>query len=428
MANKQAYKYKSFIDLKYKPSKTDVLCQYKISPARGFSFRECASMVAGESSVGTWTEVETMNARIGKMLTPKVFEIDSKKRRARIAYPIELFELGNLPEIMSSIGGNIFGMKSVKGLMWEDLTIRKKMLKSFKGPRFGIKGLRKKFKIKKRPFVGTIVKPKVGLQPGEHSKVAYESWKGGCDIVKDDENLTSQKFNEFKKRFLKTIKMLDKAEKETGERKAYLINCTAETKNMLKRIDFVEKNGGNYIMLDILTLGWAGLQTARDFTKLPIHAHRAGHAMVDRNPEHGMSMEVIAELARMVGVDTLHIGTAYGKMSGKKDEILHIEQEIEGPFTKKTKEHLGQKWYGVKPVLGVASGGVYPGIVPKIINFMGKDVVLQAGGGVHGHPLGTEAGARAMRQAVEASIKRESLKKYSKNSKELKIALEKWGE
>jgi ribulose-bisphosphate carboxylase large chain len=220
---------------------------------------------------------------------------------------------------------------------------------------------------------------------------------------------------------------LKKAEKETGEKKVYLANCTASVDEMIKRIKFVEKNNGNFIMLDILTLGWSALQKARETTKLPIHAHRAGHAMFDRIPYHGMSMEVIAQLARMVGVDTLHIGTAYGKMTGGKDEVLHIEEEIEKPFTKETKKYLGQKWHDVKPILGVASGGVYPGIVDKIVNFMGVDVVLQAGGGIHGHPEGTIVGAKAMRQAVDATLKKISLKKYAETHEELKKALEKWG-
>jgi len=59
---------------------------------------------------------------------------------------------------------------------------------------------------------------------------------------------------------------------------------------------------------------------------------------------------------------------------------------------------------------------------------MGKDVVLQAGGGIHGHPDGTIAGAKAMRQAVEASMKRIPLKQYAKTHEELKKALDKWGE
>jgi ribulose-bisphosphate carboxylase large chain len=429
----EAYKYKSFINLKYRPKKTDLVLQFRVFPSKEFNIKEAASMVAGESSVGTWTDVKTMNKEIGKILSPKVFSISSKKNRIKIAYPIELFELGNLPNILSSVGGNVYGMKSVEGLFWEDVNIPERMLKSFKGPRFGISGVRKYLKVYDRPLVGTIVKPKVGLTSEQHADIAYYSWLGGCDIVKDDENLGSQSFNNFYKRIKLTLRAMRRAEKKTGERKVYLANCTAETEEMKKRIKFVEDNGGNYIMLDILTLGWAALQTARNFTKLPIHAHRAGHAMFDRienkdKKGFGMSMEVIAQLARMVGVDTLHIGTAYGKMSGSKDEVLHIEEEMERRFTKETKNYLDQKWYNVKPVFGVASGGVYPGIVPEIMGFMGKDIVLQAGGGIHGHPFGTEAGARAMRQAVDATLKKISLKKYAKTHVELEEALEKWKE
>ncbi len=418
--------YDSFIDLKYKPKNTDVVCQFKITPARGYDFREVCSITAGESSVGTWTDISTINKKMQKKIAPKVFYLDKKNLRCRIAYPLDLFESSSVPDILSSIGGNIYGMKSVNGILWEDVRFPEKMIKQYKGPQFGIPGIRKYLKVYNRPLVGTIVKPKVGLNPKEHAKVAYDSWIGGCDIVKDDENLTSQTFNNFYKRIPLTLESCRKAEKETGEKKVYLANCTAPADEMVKRIKFVEANGGNYIMLDILTLGWSALQYARKITKLPIHAHRAGHAMFDRTPNHGMKMEVIAQFARMVGVDTLHIGTAYGKMTGGKDEVLHIEQEMEQQATKQTKENLSQKWYGLKPVFAVASGGVHPRIVDKIIEFMGNDVVIQAGGGIHGHPDGTVKGAIAMRQAVDATMKKISLKEYAKTHEELRKALEKW--
>ena len=36
--------------------------------------------------------------------------------------------------------------------------------------------------------------------------------------------------------------MKKRVEKETGEKKVYMVNCTAETEEMLRRIKFVEKN------------------------------------------------------------------------------------------------------------------------------------------------------------------------------------------
>ena len=51
--------------------------------------------------------------------------------------------------------------------------------------------------------------------------------------------------------------------------------------------------------------------------------------------------------------------------------------------------HARLKWYGLKPVLPVASGGLHPRLVPALLETFGNDVVLQAGGGIHGHPDGT---------------------------------------
>ncbi len=81
----------------------------------------------------------------------------------------------------------------------------------------------------------------------------------------------------------------------------------------------------------------------------------------------------------------------------------------------------------MKPVFAVCSGGVYPGVVPPLIKAMGNNIVIQAGGGCHGHPDGTKHGARAMRQAVEASMKGIDLEKYAEDHLELHKAIWKWG-
>ena len=62
------------------------------------------------------------------------------------------------------------------------------------------------------------------------------------------------------------------------------------------------------------------------------------------------------------------------------------------------------------------------------MEFFGKDFVIQAGGGIHGHTDGTIAGAKAMRQAVDATLKEISLDEYSKKHKELREALRIWSQ
>jgi ribulose-bisphosphate carboxylase large chain len=404
-------KYLDFIDLNYRPKETDLLCTFYVEP-EGIGLKEAAGGVAAESSVGTWTELTTEKPYV-KKLAAQVYSIEGNV--IKIAYPIELFEDGNMPNILSSVAGNVFGLKALRNLRLLDIVFPKALLEGFKGPQYGITGIRTLLKVPKRPLVGTIIKPKLGLNTADHAKVAYEAWLGGCDVVKDDENLSSQKFNPFDQRLIETLDARDKAQSETGERKVYMINVTAETNLMLKRAQEVVDQGGEYVMVDILTTGWAGLQTLREQNfKAVIHAHRAGHAAFTKNQYHGIAMKPIASVARVIGVDQLHVGTIVGKMSETKPEVLENIAACKG--------ELGR----LSPVLPVASGGLYPQLIPELLGYFGNDVVLQAGGGIHGHPEGTVKGAMAMRQAVDAVLAGKTLQEYAKDHKELAVALEHW--
>ncbi|MEM3439432.1 MAG: type III ribulose-bisphosphate carboxylase [Candidatus Bathyarchaeia archaeon] len=406
-------RYLDFVDLEYEPDETDLICAFRIEPD-GISMEEAAGAVAAESSIGTWTELGTERPYV-KRLAARVYKIEGDS--IEIAYPIELFEPGNMPNILSSIAGNVFGLRALRGIRLEDVRFPMGLLKGFRGPRYGIGGIREALRIRDRPLLGTIIKPKLGLRTEDHAQVAYEAWIGGCDIVKDDENLSSQAFNPFEERLLKTLEARDRAEGETGERKAYMVNITAEAGRMLERAEFVLGHGGEYVMVDVLTCGFAALQTLRERDlDLIIHGHRAGHAAMTRNPRHGISMRALAKALRAVGVDQLHIGTVVGKMFESKEEVAGNLEAL--------KEEMGH----LKPVMPVASGGLHPALVPAIIDFFGIDVVIQAGGGIHGHPRGTIEGARAMRQAIEAALGGVPLAEYAKAHGELRMALEAWGE
>ena len=333
----------------------------------------------------------------------------------RIAYPIELFEPGNMANILSSVAGNVFGLRALKNLRLNDLHLPRRLAKSFRGPKYGVAGIRRLLRIRDRPLVGTIIKPKLGLRTRDHAEVAYEAWAGGCDIVKDDENLSSQRFNPFKRRLVATLKARDKAEKETGERKVYMANVTAETDEMIRRAKYVERSGGEYAMVDILTCGFSALQTLRNRDlNLVLHAHRAGHAAFTKNPQHGINMRVIAKVTRIIGVDQLHVGTVVGKMYETREEVLENCQALRNEL------------YGLKTVLPVASGGLHPALVPDLVEIFGRDFVIQAGGGIHGHEDGTFSGAKAMRQAVDAAMKRIPLNEYAETHQELKKSLDTW--
>ncbi|WP_456475317.1 type III ribulose-bisphosphate carboxylase [Candidatus Pyrohabitans sp.] len=413
-----------YLDLSYKPGEDEVICKFYVEPSDDTTLEEVLDQLPAESSIGTWTDVATMEPSIVESLAAHTFRVEGNV--VYVSYPYEAFEHRNISQILSSIAGNIFGVKVIKHLRLLDVSFPKRLLRHYPGPAFGIEGIRGLLRVQDRPLLGTIIKPKMGLSPEKHALVAFNAWIGGCDIVKDDENLTDQGFNPFKKRVVLTLEKREKAERETGERKVYMANITAPTiDEMFERLEFVKDNGGEYVMLDVVIAGFTAVQTLR--SKNPgvvLHAHRAMHAALTRNPKHGIHMAVLSKVYRMLGMDQLHIGTIVGKMeSPRRDvlacrDILTLKKVPETPYT------LGQEWGDIKPTFPVASGGLHPGHVPALIEAFGRDVIIQMGGGVHGHPGGTIAGARAARAAIDAVVEGVPLAEHK--SRELQEALEKF--
>lgn len=427
------YMLKDYIDLEYKPSKKDFVCEYHIEPAQSVSFYDACSHMAGESSIDTWSDISTMSPQMAEELKPHIIFADEKQQTVKVAYTQDLFEIHSVPQILSAVAGNIFSMKLLDNLRLMDIAFPEDVIRAFHGPKYGMHGVKELLGVTDRPLVGTIVKPKVGLTSEKHAEVAYNALKGGCDLVKDDENLTDQKFNRFRSRAERTLKGSEKAESQTGERKMYICNITAPTcEEMLKRAGIIRELGGEYAMIDIIPAGWSALQSLREKNEdlnLVLHAHRCMHSAFTRNPRHGISMLVIAKLTRLIGLDQLHIGTVVGKMHGERDEVLALRDEcvLENVPANPHMHMLEQDWGSIGPVFPVASGGLEPTMVPELTKIFGKDAIMQFGGGIHAHPDGTAAGAAACRQAVDAALGGIPLEEYAKTHIELKAALDTWG-
>lgn len=405
--------YTDFVDLNYEPTENDIICHFTVKSS--LPIEESAGRVASESSVGTWTTLAELPDRIKKLMA-KVFRIEGN--RISVAYDVELFEEGNIPQFLSSVAGNIFGMRAIEALRFEDFEVPEDFARDYGGPQFGIDGVRELLNIYDRPLTATVPKPKVGFSSDEYAEIAYKSLLGGIDIIKDDENLTSQRFIRFEDRLKRVMRVIDKVEQETGEIKTYLVNVTAETYEMERRADLVADFGNEFVMIDFLTAGFSALQTLRDKCDevgLAIHTHRAMHGALTRYRDHGISLKVLTKLVRMVGVDNMHVGTGVGKMAGRRDEVVELIRICR------------DDWYHYKRVFPVSSGGLHPGLVPDVVELFGRDVIIQAGGGVHGHPNGSEGGAKALRQAIDSVIEGVSLEEYAESKKELRLALEKWG-
>ena len=94
--------YEDYIDTRYKPSKRDLICYFYMDTAKGVKLEHGIGAVAAESSTGTWTDLATIKPYMMKD-SAKVYSIQKIGKNAaniKIAYPNELFEEGNLQNIM----------------------------------------------------------------------------------------------------------------------------------------------------------------------------------------------------------------------------------------------------------------------------------------------------------------------------------------
>ncbi len=396
----------------------DAVAVYYFRPRNGISPEEAAKAISEEETTGTWTGITT-RAEYVRRLDGEVESVEPSEKgyMTRIRYPAEIFEPGNVPQYLSVVAGNLFGLAKLDAVRLLDIELPDDLV-PFRGPKFGIPGVRRIIGTTIRPHVGTIIKPKVGLNPRDTAEVAYQAAIGGIDLIKDDETLTDQQFCPLAERVPVVMARLEDARDETGHKVLYAVNVTTRPDQIADRARKVLSLGANMLMVDVFVAGLGALQALAENPniKVPIHVHRAMHAAFTRSPEHGIAMRPFARLFRMLGADQLHTGTVSGKMGSHPEETVRDNQVLRDPCC-----------FGLKPTFPVSSGGLHPGKVSKELGMLGCDIVLQAGGGVHGHPDGTAAGARAMRQAVDAFMAGVPPKDYAKTHFELDRALKLWG-
>jgi len=424
-------KQKAYVNLDLKDPKNGeyFLAVYHLVPNK-LNILQAAAEVAAESSTGTNFKVNTETA-FSREMNALVYKVDTKKNLVWIAYLWRIFDRnGNVQNILTYVVGNVLGMKELKALKLLDVWFPPEMLKKYDGPSYTLDDMRKYLNVYGRPILGTIIKPKIGLNDREYADVCYNFWVGGGDFVKNDEPQADQDFCPFEK-MVKNVKIaMDKAVKETGKKKVHSFNVSAaDFDTMIKRCELICKAGfekGSYaFLIDGITAGWMAVQTLRrKYPGVFIHFHRASHAAYTR-PENsfGFSVLVLSKFARLAGASGIHTGTAgVGKMSGSPGEDIIAAHNI---LNSKSKGYyFDQDWKSVKKCCPIISGGLNPTLLKPFITLMGNiDFITTMGAGCHAHPLGTKSGARALVQSCEAYKKKIDIKKYSKDHKELAEAI-----
>jgi 2,3-diketo-5-methylthiopentyl-1-phosphate enolase len=401
------------------------ICTYLAKvPTR--SIEKLALAIADEQTTGTWSKVGADSIEKSRKFGAKVVAIYEVPDAAadymsdeipmymvQIAYPVANFGT-SIPMIFSTLFGNISASGMVKFI---DCAFPKSYVKKFQGPQFGVQGLRDVLGVPDRPLVNAMIKPNIGWTPDEGAEIFYNAAKGGVDIIKDDELLPAdESFCPLKERVTKFIAKEKQVFEETGERTLYATNITDEVSKIKDNAKRALSYGANCLMLNVYTSGFSALKALTDDPEInvPVLAHIDFVGAMCGSTYTGINAALmIGKFVRLAGGDFQINGHPWGKFP--------VPEKI---FFRSFK-FFTQDWWNIKPMMYAASGGTTQLAVPKIIDAVGTDVILAAGGAVHGHPDGSEAGARSMRQAIDATLEGTSLPEYAKSHDELAKMLKK---
>ncbi|WP_373897588.1 RuBisCO large subunit C-terminal-like domain-containing protein [Haloimpatiens sp. FM7315] len=388
-----------------------------------------APVLAVEQSTGTWTPVPGETPEVRKKHVAKVtgvyevpdyeFEMpkDVKTRSyiIEIAYPI--VNIGSqIPMLLTTVVGNICMGGQIKLL---DIRFPEKFVKGFKGPKFGIKGVRKLLGVKDRPLLNNMTKPCTGYTPEVGVELFKAAALGGVDIVKDDELIANASFNSVEDR----VKLYMEAEKEIyekkGEKTLYTVNVTDSIPNIFENAKRAIDAGANAIMVNYIATGFPVLRALAEDPNInvPILAHMDVAGAYYMSPVHGIASSLIlGKLARLAGADIVVVPAPYGKAPILKHQFKNIAANLSFPM------------YDLKPTFPMPSGGITPLNVPQVMKDLGTEIIIGSGGGIHAHPQGPTAGGRAFRQAIDAAMVGMPMEEAVKQYPELAAAVKVWGD
>jgi ribulose 1,5-bisphosphate carboxylase large subunit-like protein len=313
----------------------------------------------------------------------------------KFAFPMANIDMhgDGVSQLLCHLMGGQMDIDNVVKCHLNDLVIPDHVIQMyFNMPKYGITGTRLKTGVVHTPLLGGIVKPKVVDKIDTLVAMVNEMIEGGVNFIKEDEIMA----NPFSCPLKTRVKTISKIIEQTNVVYTYCINGD----DVIDRAKQVFELGGRGIHVNF----WSGLGSYNAIRKLNmnmfIHFQKSGDKVLT-NPNHDFHIkwDVICYLAGIMGVDSIHAGMWGGYMSDNDyalDRTLSILRK--------------------RNVIPALSCGMHPGLIDAINEKFGVDYMANVGGALHGHPGGTKAGAKAMRQAIDKTY-----------GEEYTAAITKWG-
>jgi ribulose-bisphosphate carboxylase large chain len=369
-----------------------------------------AEALAGEQSSGTFVAVPGETLELKERFAARVERITRlesspqpalagtapaasyQRATIEVSWPVENFGC-NLPALLSTIQGNLYELSQLSGAKLLDVDLPESYVANFAGPRFGVEGTRRLAGVRDRPLVGTIIKPSVGLAPGQTAELVETLADADIDFIKDDELMADPPYSPFAERLGRVMAVIRRHEDRTGKKILYAFNLSGDIDAMLRNYERVAAAGGSCVMLSLNTVGMSGVKRICDCGALAVHGHRNGWGMLTRHPILGIEFTAYQKIWRLAGVDQIHVNGLANKFWEPDDSVVRSIRACLEPLGK------------LPAILPVVSSGQWGGQAPETFRrTRTTDLLYLAGGGILAHPGGPAQGVRALRLWWEAAV------------------------
>ena len=396
--------------------------------------QKAVEVLAGEQSTGTFVRVSRESDELRAESAAEVAGITElpltgssalpgsvgdlrQRRRARVSIRFPLKNFGpSIPNLLAAVGGNLFELKELAAIKLIDLDFPDAFSQRYLGPQFGVEGTRRLLGRSQGAMVGTIIKPSIGLSPDETAEVVGELTEAGIDFIKDDELQGNGSKAPLKERIRAVMPILERHADRTGVKPMYAFNITDDIDRLEANHDMVVQAGGTCVMACINMVGLAGLDYLRRRSQVPIHGHRAMFGAMSRSDQLGIGFRAWQKLVRLCGADHLHTNGISNKFYETDDQVLDSIEAVHSPFL------------GLTSMVPVLSSGQWAGLAHATFKAVGStDLLVLAGGGIHGHPDGVAAGVASMRDAWESAARGDDVETAVQDSVPLRRAAERFG-
>ncbi len=269
---------------------------------------------------------------------------------------------GGIPNLLAVIAGEVFSFYCIERAGLVDVKLPDSYYEHYKGPQFGIRGIRELLDVYDRPLFGAIIKPNLGLTPEGAAAIVSILCRAGFDFVKDDEIMIDPRSCPLEERVGRIAEEIDKAKGTAKSRMLYFADVTSDYAELIGAAEAAIRAGADGVMIDPFPMGISAISALRSNISRPIYCHRVGYGLFCGNGNFSISYEVFSALFRMLGADFSHVGGISGKSKEGRTNVAHYLEILRGANSLR----------GTWPVVT----GIHLGNVADYYQFYGNDVLF----------------------------------------------------